>query len=290
VFCAGSSLLQFGLAWPEVSEALGQGIENWGVAGSSPSEWEFSQRLATNSNLMIIGFSFLDLNENYLCDMRASVVPLRRTIADLWQSKADWQFSQRMLSQYPLAWLRILFPTAGRSDAVLVGLRRKLLKATGSSPTADDMANALVLPSGPILNFGDSTEKLSDWPESKTLRRLVLLRNEIHGVHRFHGPKQLALLRMLDHAQQTGRVIVVIMPAAPAYTREFLTADVAKGFEEVLAEAQRAAPKARFVRLDKVAALDSDEYYSDFVHLNGAGRRIANEAFFKQMGADLRQP
>src|SRR5690242_10579463 len=31
VFCAGSSLLQFGLSWPAVSATLGQGIENWGI-------------------------------------------------------------------------------------------------------------------------------------------------------------------------------------------------------------------------------------------------------------------
>src|SRR5206468_980860 len=50
VVYAGSSVMDFGLSWPEVSEKLGQGIESWGLIGSSPSEWEASQRLANGSN------------------------------------------------------------------------------------------------------------------------------------------------------------------------------------------------------------------------------------------------
>src|SRR5215470_16777886 len=57
VFCAGSSLLEFDLSWREVSAFLVQGIEKWGVAGSSPDIWEISQRVATNANLTIIGVS-----------------------------------------------------------------------------------------------------------------------------------------------------------------------------------------------------------------------------------------
>jgi hypothetical protein len=283
VFCAGSSLLQFGLSWPEVSEALGQGIENWGVGGSSPDVWEVSQRLATKSDLMIVGVSTYDLNEYHLCDSRAQIVSVARTIQDLWEARVGWQFAKRVLSQYPLACLRVLFPTAGRTDAVLVGLRRKVLYLTGSSPTVDEKANALVLPSQPVLDFGESTEKLSDWPAAKTLRRLVLQRTEIQGAHVFVGPKKLALLRMLDQAQQRGRVIVTVMPVAPVYAREFLTPEVRRSFESTLADARHAAPQAEFLRLDLLPALRSDEYFSDFVHLNGAGRRIATEAFLKEL-------
>jgi hypothetical protein len=283
VFCAGSSLLQFGLSWPEVSAKFGQGIENWGVGGSSPEVWEVSQRLATNSNLMIIGVSAYDLNEYHLCDSRAHIVPLTQTIADLKCIKASWPFAKRVLSQYPLDWLRNLFPTAGRSDAVLVGLRRKLRQLTGAAAGIDEQANALVLPKQAILDFGDSNEKLSDWPADKTLRRMSLQRSEIQGMHGFTGPKKLAFLRMLGRAQQRGRAIVVIMPVAPAYTLEFLKPDVVRNFEAALAEAQAVAPEARFIRLDQVTALQDNHYYSDFVHLNGAGRRIATEAFLQQV-------
>jgi hypothetical protein len=283
IFCAGSSLLQFGLSWPEVAERFGQGVENWGVAGSSPVEWEMSQLAATNSNVMIIGFSYLDLNDAYLCDARANIVPLSTAIADLWHTHSDWAYARRILSQYPLAALRRIFPTAGRSDAVLVGLRRKLLALARRAPTLDDQANALVLPSKPVLDFGDSMERLSDWPPDKTLRRMVLLRNELRNQHTFSGPKQLALQRMMRLAASRGRVIVVILPVSPQYAREFLSPAVRASFEAALTRAQEAVPAARFVRLDRLPSLQADELYSDFVHLNGAGRRLANEAFFKEM-------
>jgi hypothetical protein len=290
VFCAGSSVVQFGISWPEVSNALGQGIENWGLGGSTPNEWEQTQRLSTNTNLMIMGLSLHDLNEYFLCDSRANVVPISQTIRDLWDSNADWQFAQRLLSQYPLAYLRILFPTAGKADAVLVGLRRKLHELTGSAPTVEEKANFLVLPSGPVLNFGDSAEKLTDWPADKALRRLDLLRNDIHGLHKFDGPKHLAFLRMLERAQQRGRVIVVIVPVAPMYAQKFLTPEVIRSFEDALAEGQRAAPQALFVRLDQLPALNSDEYFSDFVHLSGDGKRIATEALLKELHKSFRRP
>lgn len=290
VFCAGSSVVQFGLSWPKISAVLGQGIENWGLGGSTPTEWEVSQRFSTNTNLMIIGLSLHDLNEYFLCDFRANIVPLRQTIQDLWNSKADWQFSRRTLSQYPLAYLRIIFPTAGKSDAVLVGLRRKMRELIRSSPSAEEKANFLVLPSQPILNFGDQIEKLSDWPEDKALRRLDLLRNQIHGLHWFEGPKHLAFLRMLDRAQQRGRVIVVVVPVAPMYAHKFLTPRVLRSFENALAEGQSVAPQALFVRLDQLPALNANEYFSDFVHLNGDGKRIATAAFLDQLQRDFRRP
>jgi hypothetical protein len=290
VFCAGSSVVQFGLSWPEISEALGQGIESWGLGGSTPTEWEASQSLATNTNLMIIGVSLHDLNEHFLCDSRANVVPITQTIRDLWESKADWQFSKRVLTQYPLAYIRILFPTAGKADAVLVGLRRKLRQLAGLSPSAEDKGNFLVLPTKPVLNFGAASEKLSEWPADKALRRLDLLRSEIHGSHWFRGPKHLAFLRMLDRAQQRGRVIVVVAPVAPMYVHRFVTPEVTRSFEDALTEAQRLFPQAQFVRLDQMPALDSDEYFSDFVHLNGPGRQIATTAFLEELRKDFRRP
>jgi hypothetical protein len=75
------------------------------------------------------------------------------------------------------------------------------------------------------------------------------------------------------------------MPVSPSYAREFLTPEVIRSFENALADAKRANPRALFARLDELSAVNSDEYFSDFVHLNGAGRRIVTEAFLKQFGA-----
>jgi hypothetical protein len=279
VFCAGSSLLQFGLSWPEISETIGQGIENWGVGGSTPIEWEVSQSVASSTNFMIIGVSAYDLNEQHLCDARADLVPIMQTIQDLRQTGADWERANRSLSQYPLAWLRHLFPTAGKSDAVLVGLRRKLPARLRASAAAEDEANSLVVPRRAVMDFGGSSARVSDWPQSKTIRRLASMRNENRGIHAFNGLKKLAFERMLLRAQEKGRVIVVVLPVSPAYAHEFLMPEVVRTFETALMDAQHVDPYAQFVRLDEVAVLNSNEYYSDLVHLNGGGRQIATNAF-----------
>jgi hypothetical protein len=290
VFCAGSSLLQFGLSWPEISKILGQGMENWGVGGSSPSEWEVSQLAATNVNLMIIGVSIYDSNEYHLGNARANIAPLTQTISDLWRSGQSWSFSKRLLSQYPLAYLREIFPTAGNADAVLVGLRRKLPTGMRSSAAAEDRANSLVVPKDAVMEFGGSTDKMSAWPTAKILRRMALMRSETQGQHAFNGPKQLAFRRMLTREQEHGSNVVVVLPVSPTYTKEFLTPDIQQQFEQSLAEVQREFPQARFVRLDQVTALQSDEYFSDPVHLNGAGRDLATAAFLKTLNLPPAQP
>ena len=57
----GSSLMLDGLSWKRISEAFNQGIENWFVAGSSPSEWEPLQRRANKARLTFIVVSPYDL-------------------------------------------------------------------------------------------------------------------------------------------------------------------------------------------------------------------------------------
>ncbi len=283
VFVAGSSLLQFGLSWPKISKILGQGMENWGVGGSSPSEWEASQVQATNVNLMIIGVSVYDLNEYHLGNARANVVPLAWTIRDLWNSGIGWHFSKHLLSQYPLAYLREIFPTAGNSDAVMVGLRRKLPTSFRKSAAAEDSANSMVVPRDAVMEFGGSTERMSDWPAAKTLRRVALMRSETQGMNAFDGPKLLAMRRMMQHAQACGSNIVVVLPVAPLYTTNFMTPKAGQDFESVLAKIHQEFPAAQIVRLDQVPALQSDDLFGDPVHLNGAGRDIATSEFLKSL-------
>ena len=75
VFMAGSSLAGDGLSWCRISDVLDLRIEGWGVAGSSTSEWERFQNRAKQARLTVIVVSPYDLNENFLCDFRAEVVP-----------------------------------------------------------------------------------------------------------------------------------------------------------------------------------------------------------------------
>jgi hypothetical protein len=98
-------------------------------------------------------------------------------------------------------------------------------------------------------------------------------------MHVFNGPKKLAFQRMLLRAQRLGRVIVVVLPVSPAYGDGLVTPEVLRDFQDTLVEGQQVCPQAEFVRLDQLPALNSNDYYSDLVHLNGAGRRIATEAF-----------
>jgi hypothetical protein len=202
----------------------------------------------------------------------------------------NWHFSKRLISQYPLAYLRRFFPTAGNSDAVLVGLRRKLPTKLRTSAAAEDSANSMVLPKDAVMEFGGSIEKLSDWPTAKTLRRLALTRSENQGMHAFNGPKQLAFRRMLQRAKEQGRTIIVVLPVAPLYAHEFLTPAVNRQFEETLADAEKSVPDALVVRLDQISNLKSDEYFSDPVHMNGAGREIASAAFLQVLNTNFARP
>lgn len=275
------------ISWQRVSDTVATTIENWFVAGSSPSEWEVLQHQAPDVHLTFIAVSAYDLNEDFSCDYRADVVPFRQTVNDLRQSHSDWQFSKRILSQYPLKYVRILFPTVGRSDGVMVGLRGGFAKLL--SPWIRIEAEP-----GPAIGAGnkggtedDEKERLTEWTQARTLRRIVLMRSACRGKQRFDGPKKLALLRMLEQAHRQGQVVVIVLPVSVIYTREFLSPQVTAQFEATLSAAQRAVPAARWFRLDQVAELKSDDKFWDLVHLNVFGQQIATKAFLDQLDHTL---
>ena len=279
VLCIGSSVLRYSLAWPDVSAVLGQGIEHTNVAGSTPEIWEVFQRQALNTDTTIVGLSPYDLNEYRIGTGHAFVVPLSQTVHDLRESGASWGFSRRVLSEYPMAYARVLFPTAGESNKVLVGVRRLIRQALKLSSSSEDAARVLALPKEPLLDFGGDEGKLSDLARDRVLRRLSLLRAENRGMHAFHGPKQLALRRIMDRASQLGRVILVVLPVSSDYRREFLPPHAAEQFDQAVADALARVPDAVVVRLDRVPELRSDDYFTDFVHMNSAGRAIATKVF-----------
>lgn len=275
----GSSLAYDGLDWARISEGLGGAIESWATAGSSPAEWEVLQGRSPDVKRAFIVVSPYDLNEYWLCDFRADIVPLGRTIRDLRRSDLDWQQCKRILSQYPRMFVRKLFPSVGRSDGIMVGVRAKLQKLTGSSSGMD---------AGEAPKFGGTgksevKERITDWSEARLQRRLVLMRGTCQGKHSFNGPKKLALVRLLRQAAAQGQVVLVVMPVSPIYHHEFLTSAVMREFEEALTDIQRQCPAAKLVRLDQVAALDDNGLFSDTVHLNMYGQQIATESFVSQL-------
>ena len=167
----GSSLAYDGLDWVRISERMGGAVESWAVAGSSPAEWEVMHGRSPAVSRAFIVVSPYDLNEYWLCDFRADIVPLGRTIRDLRESDLDWQQCKRILSQYPRMFVRKLFPSVGRSDGIMVGVRSKLLKLMGRSPVVD---------AGEAPKFGASgksvvKDRVSDWSEARLQRRLALL-------------------------------------------------------------------------------------------------------------------
>jgi hypothetical protein len=248
-----------------------------------------AQRGAMDSDLMLVGISVYDMNEYRVAESRAHLVPLAQTLADLRASSADASQYRRLLGQYPMAFVRRLFPTAGYTDKVLVGLRAKARVLLKLPSRAEDEENALVLPSGAVLQFGYSSKKVSDWDIARMVRRLALLRSENGARHAFDGPKQLAFKRMLAWARSRGDVIIVVLPVAQAYADEFLNAEVMARFEAALADAHAVAPEAMLVRLDRAPHLSSHDYFSDLVHLNGAGRQIATDVFLTHvMNAEVR--
>jgi hypothetical protein len=147
-----------------------------------------------------------------------------------------------------------------------------------------------MMPRNAVMDFGASTKRVSDWSKAKTLRRLASLREENRGLHGFNGPKSAAIKRMLLRAEEQGRVIVIVLPVSPSYAREFVTPEVARDFETALMREQQINSNAGLVRLDKVTALGSDEYYSDLVHLNAAGREIATGVFSSWLTQHFTKP
>jgi hypothetical protein len=283
VFCAGSSLLVSGLSWPEVSESLGQGIENWTVAGSSPEVWEVFQRQKRNSNTTIIGVSVYDLNETRLTPDRARYVPLTQTISDLRDSGADPGLSRRILTQYAMTYVRLLYPLAGDADKVLVGIRRKAAEQLRLQASLDEH-EGVVLERNGVLEVGESTMKLSDLSSARMIRRIAALRAENYGSHQFfRGPKSRAFRRVLSRAQQQGRVIVVVLPVSQPYAEAFLDKTAVAAFERALNEAMAAAPEATFVRLDRVPGMSDSNYFADLVHLNSSGRQLVTPVFLQEL-------
>jgi hypothetical protein len=274
----GSSPAYSGLDWNQIAEATGGAIESWATAGSSPTEWEMNRQPSDVTRTFIV-VTPSDLNEYYLCDFRADIVPLSQTIQDLQKSNLDWQQCKRMLSQYPRLFVRKLFPTIGRSDGVMVGIRAKLQKLTGVSSSLD---------TGDAPKFGatdksEVKERISDWPEARIQRRLVLLRNACLGKHAFNGPKKLALVRMVQRAEMQGQAVVVVLPLPPIYHEAFLSPAVMSEFEDVLKDVQRLCPKMQMIRLDQVPDLNNNDYYSDYVHMNMYGQQIATEVLLSRL-------
>jgi hypothetical protein len=271
----GSSLAYDGLNWQRICEEQGGAIESWATPGSSPAEWEVYQRRSPDVTQSFVVISAYDMNEYWLCDYRAEIVPLKQTWKDLWHSHVSWAFRKRILSQYAEMYVRKLFPTVGRSDGVMVGVRGLLRRVTGHESDAEEG-------DAPRFGFTDnttSTERVTEWSAGHLLRRLSLMRNACEGKSSYDGPKRMALARLLERAAQQGRVTLVVMPVSPIYHRAFLNEQAAQAFENELSDMKQRHPGMQLLRLDQIADLYDDNKFRDFVHLNKFGDEIATASF-----------
>lgn len=276
ICAAGSSLTFYGLDWNRIAGATSRYIERCGLPAASPCELEAVYDQIKEAEVTVVGLSVYDLNEHFLSDFRSELVPVMVTVKDLRTSGAGWGFSKRILSQYPLTWLRVLFPTAGRSIGVMTGLRTKLRglsSATGGDNESGPSFNPQSLASG----------RIEDWLPGRTLRNLAQFRAGCQGKSSFDGPKRLALKRLLGRAAQRGKVMVVVLPISPPFEREFVSEEVSRQLEELMAELQRLFPGVAWVRLDQVPELHSKRYYWDLVHLNVEGQSIATDALLSRL-------
>jgi hypothetical protein len=255
--------------WEQVSRLFGENIEGWGTPGSSPSEWEEMHGRSVDASRVFIALSAYDLNESFLCDFRAEIVPLKQTIRDLVEVGASWPYSKRVLTQYAVTSVRHLFPTVGRSDGVLVGVRANLQKIGGWKVDAGE-APQFARVGGP------TDERLSDWDQARLQRKILQMRAST-GTHSFDGPKKLALVRLLRRAEHEGPVLLVVLPNSPAYRQSLLPPEAMHEFEQELAYVQRLFPDVPVMRLDQFSPLDNNAYFSDLVHMNKFGQQIATQ-------------
>jgi hypothetical protein len=267
----GASPAFDGLDWNQVAQLLGGGIQTWATAGSSPSEWEMLQLRSPDVPRTFVCFTPFDLNDYFLCDFRAKIVPFGKTVRELREAGADWSFSKRMLSQYPLTFIRKLFPTAGRSNGVMVGIRRGLQKMIGRSKHADLDRVPQLGSTGPNM----TQDRITDWDAGRLQRRVEMMRAGCQGKQWFDGPKKQALLRMVRQAAAHGTVTIIVLPLSPTYQREFMTAKVTQDFERTLTDVQASCAASPMIRLDKLSVLHDDGLFWDLVHLNMYGQKIA---------------
>ena len=282
----GSSVANSGIDWEAVANRIGTPVGLWSIAGSTPSEWEQMHRGYRDATRTIVVVSADDLNEYSLCDFRAEMVPLGATIRELWSLVSDGGYARNVLSQYPIAALRVAFPTVGRSDGVMTGIRDQLNTLLGGRGGGAPKEAVAFGPNGDVV----SDERVSDWDPGRRERRMVLARAACGDKQGFAALKRAALERIIATARREGPTTVVVLPMSPYYLEAFFDEAVSRQFEEALSAVQRRVPEIQWVRLDRLPILRDNDMFFDFVHLNRTGQRYATEALLEQLAVEPLRP
>jgi hypothetical protein len=285
----GSSLTFYGINWETVSESTRRPVNGTTGPAASPAELDIIAPAFGPGDLTVIGVSAFDMNERSLSDFRADTVPFLQTISDLRASGTNWELTKRTLSQYPRKFVRLAFPSAGRSLGVMVGVRSKIRAGFNLLRTAQTHQNNPAQPS--IGSSFEVDETIASWKSDRLLRNVALMKARLRGgQHSFSGTKSIALDRLLSRASQNGPALLMVMPLSPAYRAELLTAEDAAAFEARLRRIQQDHPSVSLLRLDQMQDLSSNELYWDLVHLNTRGKRLATAALLAQIQPALTTP
>ena len=281
VLVMGSSLTFFGVSFREVAQAMERPLVTRGAGGGSPCELEPLAREVPEATRLIIGVSLFDLNESNLSDSRPALVSFAQTLGDLRASHADWPSAKRVLWSYPLPWVQRFFPVAGRSAAVMVGVREKARALRPRAPAAERESRLT------FKTDEDSVrpEKLSDWDAGRLARNLSQLTGAGLAHGRFDGPKSVALARLIGRAAHRETTVVLVLPVSPPYRETLADAASVAAFEQALERMKTADPNLRLIRLDREPALQPADVFWDLVHLNDDGHRIATRLVVEQLTA-----
>ncbi len=145
-------------------------IKAWGIAGGSPYEFEQFQKQVPEARTTFIVVSTYDLDEAMICDFRANIVPISQTIKTLWANPRGLESIRNIaLSQYPMTWLRTLFPTLGRSRGIMGKLRKVWQAGSSLRPRSETLA-------GPVMKLGKGAGD-DEYTLAKN-KRLVQIQND----------------------------------------------------------------------------------------------------------------
>ena len=279
-FRSGSSLSDYGISWPSIADQLHLTIRAWGVAGGSPYEFEHFQKEVPDAKMTFLVVSAYDLDEGMICDFRADIVPFSETVRTLWQTRTDWKDIKTAVSQYPMTWLRTLFPTLGRSRGVLGKLKDNLGRLRGHSGRNEETE------AGPTLDLGKNAVeaafrkgKISDWSESQMAGKVAAMKAGNQFPHGFNWLKRSAFERMVQQGMRSGKTIIVVLPVSAAYTSQIMSADLTQRFNNELAEIRQRNPESLWLSLYDIPELASNDNFCDLVHMNVHGKELVTARF-----------
>jgi hypothetical protein len=285
-FRAGSSLSDYDIDWKAIAGQTHTEILAWGVAGGSPYEFEQVQKKVPDACATYIVVSSYDMDEANVSDFRAALVPLSEAIKSLRAIHANWSYSKQAISEYPMTWLRTVFPTIGRSRAIMGLIHERIHNIFSHSVSAPETVG------GPLLDVSKEKvadnyrlQKIEDWSKAELAGKVSAMRAGFQGSDAFDGQKFHSLLRMLQFGCDHGPTIVVVVPVSSEYSKEFMTPELTRQFEASLSDARQRYPKVEWLRLDNVHELESDANFCDLVHMNTSGQEMTTgmvQAWLKQ--------